>query len=203
MVLTSIERRLDRLTINEFADMSERNSPEMISMLFGNAPDVDRSLNGIGQGVGLAYGSSLRGLANQLGMPLDDISVNPSVATARKPVQTAVGIIEAGTVAAWRIEINGIRDGAPLLQMTPTWYLTTDLEPAWTIPFPGQGWHVVVDGDTPLDVTIRFAWSSPAEGAARGYGNANRPVNAVPYVCAAPPGILSTFELPQLVPTLG
>jgi 4-hydroxy-tetrahydrodipicolinate reductase len=64
--------------------------------------------------------------------------------------------------------------------------VTTDLDPGWTIPFPGQGWHVVVNGDLPLDVTIRFAFSSPEQGGRQGYGNANRPVNAVPYVCEAP-----------------
>ena len=29
---------------------------------------------------------------------------------------------------------------------------------------------------------------------------ANRPVNAVPYVCAAAPGILSTSDLPPIIP---
>ena len=42
VVLTSLQRRLDCLTINEFADMSERNSPEMMSMLFGSEPAPDR-----------------------------------------------------------------------------------------------------------------------------------------------------------------
>jgi 4-hydroxy-tetrahydrodipicolinate reductase len=32
---------------------------------------------------------------------------------------------------------------------------------------------------------------------------ANRAVNAVPYVCAAPPGLRSTVDLPQVIPTLG
>jgi len=31
---------------------------------------------------------------------------------------------------------------------------------------------------------------------------ANRAVNAVPHVCAAPPGIRSTLDLPQIVTTL-
>jgi hypothetical protein len=117
-------------------------------------------------------------------------------------VETPVGTIEAGTLAAWRIEISGLRDGKPLMQMVPTWYLTTDLEPAWEIPFAGQGWRVKVDGDLPLDVSIRFAWDTPEQGARHGYGNANRPINAVPNVCEAPPGILSTFALPQIVSKL-
>jgi hypothetical protein len=32
---------------------------------------------------------------------------------------------------------------------------------------------------------------------------ANRAVNAVPYVCAAPPGIRTTVDPPQIIPALG
>ena len=69
-------------------------------------------------------------------------------------------------------------------------------------PLPRTGWRVKVDGDLPLDVSIRFAWDTPEQGARHGYGNANRPINAVPNVCEAPPGILSTFALPQIVSKL-
>ena len=31
----------------------------------------------------------------------------------------------------------------------------------------------------------------------------NRAVNAVPYVCAATPGIRTTVDLPQIIPVLG
>jgi hypothetical protein len=202
LVLTSLERRLDCYRIEEYADMSHRNSPEMFALLgFGGPPDaVDVEL--IGQGAGVAYGSSLRRLADALSLEFDEVVVNTEVATATKPAETAVGAVEAGTLAAWRIEISGVRDGKPLMQMVPTWYLTTDLEPAWEIPFAGQGWRVKVDGDLPLDVSIRFAWDTPEQSARHGYGNANRPINAVPNVCEAPPGILSTFALPQIVSKL-
>jgi 4-hydroxy-tetrahydrodipicolinate reductase len=202
LVLTSIERRLDCYRIEEFADMSERNSPEMFALLgFGDKPE-SVAVDVIGQGAGVAYGSSLRRLAEALSLKFDDVIVTAEVATATKAVETAVGTIDGGTVAAWRLEISGVRNGAPLIQMVPTWYLTTELEPAWSIPFPAQGWHVVIQGDLPLDVSIRFAWPTPQDGAQHGYGNANRPINAVPNVCEAPPGILSTFALPQIVSKL-
>jgi hypothetical protein len=84
-VLTSIERRLDCYRIEEYADMSHRNSPEMYALLgFGGAPDaVD--VNGIGQGAGVAYGSSLRRLAEALSLEFDEVVVNTEVATATKP----------------------------------------------------------------------------------------------------------------------
>ena len=106
-MLTSLERRLDGLTINEFADMSERNSPEMFALLGFGGPPSAVDVNGIGQGAGVAHGSSLRRLANALSLPIDDVTVTAEIATATKPVQTAVGTMDAGTVAGWRIEITG------------------------------------------------------------------------------------------------
>jgi len=202
IVLTSLQRRLDCLRIEEFADISDRGSPEMMALLFGGAP-APELVSGIEQSTASSYGASLRELAKALSVPLDEVTATATVATATAPVQTAVGTFDAGTVAAWRIEISGIRGGKPLLQMIPTWYITTDLQPVWRIPFPGQGWHVTVEGDVPLDVAIRFTWPTEEERALSGYGNANRPVNAVPYVCQAPPGILSTFKLPQIIAKLG
>ena len=58
-------------------------------------------------------------------------------------------------------------------------------------------------------MTCRWTSPSASRGLPRrsaprsGYGNANRPVNAVPYVCEAPPGILSTFKMPHIIPKLG
>jgi len=205
VVLTSLQRRLDRLTINEYADISARNSPEMLSMLFGGDPlsdDVEAIVTGIAESCRQSYGASLRTLAKALSTPLDAVTASARVATAKSPVETAAGTFSAGTVAAWRIEVTGLRAGVPLLQIVPTWYISTDLDPDWNIPFPGQGWHVVVEGDTPLDVTIRFTWESESDRGATGFGNASRPVNAVPYACEAAPGIVTSFELPQLIPNL-
>ena len=45
--------------------------------------------------------------------------------------------------------------------------------------------------------------SPPEQWAATSPGlTAHRPVNAIPYVCAAEPGIRTTVDLPQVIPTL-
>jgi 4-hydroxy-tetrahydrodipicolinate reductase len=36
-----------------------------------------------------------------------------------------------------------------------------------------------------------------------GFGTANRPVNAVSYVCEAPPGFQTAIDLPQIMAKLG
>jgi NAD(P)-dependent dehydrogenase (short-subunit alcohol dehydrogenase family) len=69
--------------------------------------------------------------------------------------------------------------------------------------YEGDGGNVQVDGDAPLDVDIRFAIPEGRMGEMTPGYTANRAVNAVPYVCAAPPGIRTTVDLPQIIPALG
>jgi 4-hydroxy-tetrahydrodipicolinate reductase len=57
-----------------------------------------------------------------------------------------------------------------------------------------------VHGDAPLDVALPFPVPVEELGPVTPAYTANRPVNAVPYVCAAASGILSTADLPPITP---
>ena len=201
-VLTSIQRRLDRLSIDEFADMSSRDSPEMIFGLMGFGREPSRfDPRGLEHHGGASFSASLGVVADALSLPLDDIVCTAEVAAARQAVEVAAGRVEAGTIAAQRIEVTGRREGRDLLRFRAHWYLTRDVEPAWELR--ETGWHLLLEGDAPLDIDIRFP-VRPDEWAATSPGlTAHRPVNCVPYVCAAKPGIRTSAELPQIIPRLG
>ncbi len=182
--------------------MSSRNSPEMIFDLMGFGRDpATFDPRGVEAHGGSSFAGSLATVAESLSLPLDDVVASAAVATARQPVEIAAGRIEAGTIGAQRLEVTGLQGGRPLLTFRANWYLTRDVEPAWDLR--DTGWHVLVEGDTPLDVDIRFPvpeeeWAATSPGL-----TAHRPVNAVPYVCAAAPGIRTTDDLPQIIPNLG
>ncbi len=53
-------------------------------------------------------------------------------------------------------------------------------------------------GDAPLDVDLTFPVPLDDLASFTPAYTANRPVNAIPYVCAAPAGILSTVDLPPI-----
>ncbi len=201
LVLTSIQRRLDGLTISEFADLSQRDSPDLLFNLMGfgkSAAEFDTRRFGYGA---ISFGPSLRMTAEALGMPLDSVESTGEVAAARRTTRIAAGTLEAGTVAAQRMIVSGIRDGRPVLRFQAMWYCTADLDPAWDVR--ATGWHVFVDGDAPLDIDLRFPVPIERMGDVSPGYTANRAVNAVPYVCAAPPGIRTTVDLPQIVARLG
>ena len=155
LVLTSLQRRLDHLLIEEFADMSSRNSPELIFDLMGFGRDpATFDPRGVEAHGGASFAGSLEVLADALSLPLDAVEATGQVATARHDVDVAAGHVQAGTIGAQRMQVSGMRDGRPLVTFSANWYLTTDVEPAWDLR--ETGWHVLVEGDTPLDVDIRF-----------------------------------------------
>jgi 4-hydroxy-tetrahydrodipicolinate reductase len=199
IVLTTLERRLDRLIIEEFADLTSRNSPDLLFqfMGFGKPPGAaaDREEVAVRDG----YRQTMHLLADAIGLPLDGFEATEEKAVTPRALQIAAGRVEAGTIGAKRMTVSGLRGGKPLIVVRTNWYLTREVAVDWDLR--ETGWRLQVMGDAPIDLSITFP--VPDEifpKVVPGY-SAYRPVNAVPYVCAAAPGIRTILELPQVVAT--
>src|SRR6202046_4586234 len=93
--LLSLRRRRVRLLIEDFADMSSRNSPEMIFDLMGFGRDPARfDPRGVEAHGGSSFPGSPATVADALSLPLDDVVASAVVATARQPVEIAAGRVE-------------------------------------------------------------------------------------------------------------
>lgn len=110
--------------------------------------------------------------------------------------------IPAGTVGGPRVVVSGLHQGKPLLRFRSNWFVTEDLDPHWDLR--ADGWRVTMEGDTPLDIII-IGFPIPVDERQLTLPRLteHRPVNAIPYVCAAPPGIATTADLPQVIARLG
>lgn len=199
--LSAMQRRLDRLTVTDFAEMSSRNSPEMLFDLlrFGSDPaDWDPNAP---YGTAMSTPPSLTMVAAAMGLTLDEIVCSRDYAVAHHRVEIAAGTIEAGTIAAVAMEIAGVRHGEPVIRRRSVWYVAKDLEPAWELRESGLRYQL--EGDTPLDLMLTFP-VSPEEYPKVSPGFTAHPaVNAIPIVCAAAPGIRHTSELPPIVGWFG
>jgi hypothetical protein len=206
IALASIQRRLDCLSIFEYADCSTRDSPEMIFQMMGFGARPEEGPNeGILQHTKLSFAPTISLMTEAFGLPVDSIEASGALGIARRDVHIAAGVIPAGTVAATRTTIAGMRHGKPVMQMIANWYVSSDVDTTdnqkWD--FRGSGWRVLVEGDCPLDIGITFP-VAPENYAEMTPGlTAHRPVNAIPYVCEAPPGFQTTIDLPQIIARLG
>jgi 4-hydroxy-tetrahydrodipicolinate reductase len=196
--LLSLQRHVDGIEIEEFADLSQRDSPHMLFELMGFGAPIESYDASRASYLQAAFAPALGVLAAAAGRPVDTWSSTGRVAAARRTTQLAAGELPAGTIAAQRTAIVGTSAGDDVIRLTPTWYCTTDIEPRWDLR--PTGWRVRVHGDAPLDVGLEFPVPVAELGAFTPAYTANRPVNAVPYVCAAAPGILSTADLPPITP---
>ncbi|MET9386286.1 hypothetical protein ABZY09_35825 [Streptomyces sp. NPDC002928] len=101
--LLSVQRRIDRIEIEEFGDVSHRPSPDMVmkQMRFGKPLeefDPDRRKNHLfGE-----YQPPLTVLAEAAGFEVDEWTATGGVAAARQDTAVYAGLIKAGTAAAQR-----------------------------------------------------------------------------------------------------
>jgi 4-hydroxy-tetrahydrodipicolinate reductase len=198
LALLSMQRDVDAIEIEEFANLSKRDSPHMLFKQMGFGRPVDDFDTSRASYLLAEFQPPLASLAEAADRPADEWTCTGEVAAARADTTLAAGALPAGTVAAQRTIIEGSRGGRAVVRFTANWYCTPDVDPAWDLR--PTGWRVRVRGDAPFDVELPFPVPLEELGSYTPAYTANRPVNAIPYVCAAPPGILTTTDLPVITP---
>jgi hypothetical protein len=198
------------------AGATEIRCQELFDYTLYDQPDVVRNVIGFGRPldelpVMLHDGSlryvwepSLRNLADQLGLTVDDVTT----AVERRRLDTdmhhrTMGTFIAGTQGAFRFTVSASTvtaagDPGPDLVVEHVTRIDQTCAPDWPQPTSPGGEHRVAVTGHP-DVTVTIHGHEPTEPGAAGGGNAvaaNRLVNAIPAVCAAPPGILGPGDLP-------
>jgi 4-hydroxy-tetrahydrodipicolinate reductase len=196
--LLSLARQHTCLTIDEYADMTSRNSPEMIFNIMGFGVPMGAFDQGTIEFVKHEFAGSLGQLADAIGLPCEQFVARGELAAARHDKKIAAGLIPAGSVGATRITIEGLHQGKVVLRFRANWYCTDDIAEDWGLR--ESGWKVCTEGDTPLEVNITYPVSEDDYAMFTPGLTAHRPVNAIPIVCAAAPGIRTTFDMAQVIP---
>ncbi len=205
LVLSSLTSQLTHVRAEEFSDIRTYNAPDVVRhiMLFGGTPEAAMS----GPMIGLLTGGftqSIRMLLDGLGFPADaEVRTDQAVAVATEPIDTPIGVIEPGQVAAQRFAWEAVVDGEVVARLAVNWLMGEEhLDPAWEFGPEGERYEIEIIGDPSTLTTIRgFQPATPEEGWIRNPGivaTANHVVSSVPYVCEAPPGHLSYLDLPLI-----
>jgi hypothetical protein len=146
------------------------------------------------QRYGLGYFETLDMIAAMLGAELDSKDAFVEAAVLTRDVNLGWVDYAAGTVGGQRRTYRGHRNGRPVVELAICWTMSDDaLDPQWTDP---KGFSVVIEGEPRVDATIRFGEPGQDVMTVLMASTAVAAVNAIPFVCAAQPGVITPIDLP-------
>ena len=199
LTLLGVCARVSRVRTIEFIDAGTYPDQEsLIQMGLTSMPDADCVLDipGIMTAV---WGGPLYMIAEALGVEVEATVENYRRWFTPTAVDYALGTVPKGGCAAHQIELQGIVDGEPKIIIDHFHRLYSGSAPDWQRPET----HAVHANRIEIDGSPRIRQETVLENAATGDGNEGtclatgmRAINAIPAVCDAEPGILSTLSLP-------
>jgi hypothetical protein len=203
LTLSRLCRNVRHVRAEEFSDIRVYRAELVVRevMLFGKRPEEARTSPMLDL-LGYGFGQSIDMIADALGMRLDERKATThETAVATAPIDTPVGVIPIGTIAAQRFTWQGLVRGEPVITVRVNWLMgEKHLDPPWTIG--GERFEVELQGDPSVHATFR-GLQPPFEQADldRNPGivaTAMHCVNSIPAVCDAPPGIRTYLDLPLI-----
>jgi 2,4-diaminopentanoate dehydrogenase len=205
LMVSALSSAITHVRAEEFSDIRTYGAPNVISdlMLFGKTPEEAAASPMVGY-LGQGFQQSMEMVAAELGFDIDDKVISThEVAVATAPIDSPIGIIQPGLVAAQRFRWQHTVRGAPVITVAVNWFMGEEhLAPAWNFGPQGERFEVEVSGDPSSHVTFH-GWhpESVAAGLIRNPGivaTANHCISAIPYVCRATPGIKTYLDLPLI-----
>ena len=102
------------------------------------------------------------------------------VAVATAPIDSPIGVIEPGLVAARRFHWRALVDGVPVVTATVNWLMGEEhLDPDWSFGPEGERFEVEVTGDPSVKLTFKGLQPETVEaGLVRNPGIVSRPTTA-------------------------
>jgi 2,4-diaminopentanoate dehydrogenase len=205
IVAAGICDRVDKITVNEAADTTFYDSPATEKPVgFGQPidhPDL-QAMTAHGTGV---FGEAVRMVADALGLELDEVRCDAEYAQTTEDLDLGSWTIGAGCVAGVHASWKGIADGKTRVEIAVRWRKGQTLEPDWKID--QDGWVIEVAGRPTVTMTVGFLPPPDFEATTLeefmvlGHiMTATPPLNAIPAVIAAPPGIVTYNDLPLILP---
>jgi hypothetical protein len=149
------------------------------------------------------HATTLHLLADAIGVTIDDIVEESSVIYADEAFDIASGPIPAGTISGVRYEVKGMVSGEERIAVGHVERLRDEDFPE--CEFTGDGYRAEITGEPCIRLDLTISALPGFTGDPIAVACAMSVVNAIPRVCAAPPGVLSLLDLapfPSRIPDL-
>lgn len=202
LLMTTQSKNVRTITASEVAlnDHYPVADVMMDGMGFGRPLDFEPMLKTPGF-IEMAWKAPIYLIAGGLGVQVERINGFLDRRLTDRDLEVAFGTIEAGTCGAVRTRAAGVVDGREAIVIEHVIRMARDVAPDWPASDCDATYRVDIEGDPDIHCVMTL-------GAAEGHGagraamaaTAMRVVNAIPYVVDAPPGLLSSLDIPTTLP---
>ncbi len=195
LTLSGLCERWTQIRVREIVNYATYDQPEVVLGTMGFGKPMEETPLILQPGaITLAWGGTIRLLAQGLGLALDEIRQSHECLPAPRDLETPMGTIAKGTRAALHFEVEGMVGGQPRLVVEHVTRMHDDLAPNW--PRSDGGYEVLIEGVPRMVCKLDMADEHGDHAVGGVLLTATRIVNAIPAVCAAPPGPLTALDLP-------
>jgi 2,4-diaminopentanoate dehydrogenase len=202
LLLTTQSKNIRTITASEVAlnDHYPVADVMMNGMGFGRPLDFEPMLSTPGF-IEMAWKAPIHLIADGLGVEVQRVNGSLDRQLTDRDIEVAFGTIPAGTCGAVRTRAAGVVNGREAIVVEHVIRMARDVAPDWPASEFDATYRVDIEGDPDIHCVLTL-------GAAEGHGagraamaaTAMRVVNAIPYVVAAPAGLLSSLDIPTTLP---
>jgi hypothetical protein len=197
LVSAAICDRVDRISVLESADASGYASADTQRSVGFASPIDAPGLPAQAEHGTEVFGDAVAMMADALGVDLEQIGSEFEFARATADNDLGFMVIPEGTVAGVRGCWFGVSCGRRVIELRFEWKMGTHLEPDWKLR---HGYFIEIDGEPCVRSQLQLLpppdWDEPDFMGLGMIMTAMPAVNAIPAVCAAPPGLVTAAQLP-------
>jgi hypothetical protein len=202
LLMTTQSKSIRRITASEIAlnDHYPVADVMMDGLGFGRPLDFEPMLSQPGF-IEMAWKAPLHLIASGLGVEVEHVNGSLDRQLTDRDIEVAFGTIEAGTCGAVRTRAAGVVNGREGIVIEHVIRMARDVAPDWPTSECDATYRVDIEGDPDIHCVLTLG-EAEGHGAGRAAmtSTAMRVVNAIPYVVAAPAGLLSSLDMPTTLP---
>ncbi len=205
IVAAGVCDRVDKVTVNEAADTTFYDSPDTERPVGFGQPIDHPELASMTEHGTAVFREAVSMVADSLGVELAEIRCDAEYAQTTEDLDLGSWTIGAGCVAGVAASWKGLIGDRVVVELNVRWRKGQTLEPDWKIA--QDGWVIQVDGRPTVTATVGFL--PPPDFEAETIEEfmvlghiltAMPPINAIPAVVAADPGIVTYNDLGLVLP---
>lgn len=209
LVLSTQSSTIEKIHAYEIGLYDDYGVPDIMSDALGFGRPLDyQPWIGFPGAIAGEWQGQIRLIGDALGVEVQEVREFFDRAVTNRTLEVAMGTVEAGSCGALRMRATGVVDGREAIVIEHVTRLAHDVAPDWPTGIGDLSYRILISGDPDIDCTLAATLKDPqragvggmTSGAGAMVATAMRVVNAVPYVVAAPPGLLSSVDLPLTIP---